>query len=242
MPAKNIISEILVEISKNRVLIIFILSLCIGLCFAIFWTLSMQKYGRPEKRKKGLFRLTKKIKEILLVDKILLVIILFAMCTLILFGYWFHWRENLAPILSSPEQHEQAEVLGKRTIKLTHDGTGDPGGPTIYFVVFKFSDDSQKEFELGQGKFGRKSYESINEGDIGMLAYKENENILYNKGQLFISFEKDPEYGGAKVEQQGLPESRLQFIIFGVLGSAIVILGVIGVVFIKKELIKKNGD
>lgn len=175
-------------------------------------------------------------------DKKMSIIILIAINIFVVFGISCSWLRELSPLLHSLEQQEQAEAVGKRTIKRSHDSTGDPGGPTLYFVTFKFPDGSLKEFEVGRRTSGRKRYEFINEGNTGILTYKEIENIEEKyenedqyEGRRFIRFEIDPEYGGVKIEKRGLSEMTKLILIFGIPISAIIILVVIGVVIIKKE-------
>lgn len=54
----------------------------------------------------------------------------------------------------------------------------------------------------------KETYHAIHEGETGILTYKEradieekyeNEDMRF-KGRRLISFEKDPEYGGTKIE------------------------------------------
>jgi len=102
-------------------------------------------------------------------------------------------------VLSAPytlifksEQYAQVEVVGKRVRP-----TSVRHGKDSYIVAFKFPDGSVKELEVGIGR--RKVYDSIQEGDTGMLTYKERENIeekikneeLQFDGRRFISFKRD---------------------------------------------------
>jgi hypothetical protein len=103
-------------------------------------------------------------------------------------------------INKSPEQYAQVQVVYKR-MKESRDFDG--GSFYSYYATFKFSGDSQKEFEIGtdckeNGKFGR-VYDSIYMGDTGELTYKESEEIvnkikdeeLLYEGRRFIKFDKD---------------------------------------------------
>jgi len=110
-----------------------------------------------------------------------------------------------------PEQNERAEVAGKRIIK------GDNGRTDVYYgkrpynalgyvyydsesvythyiVAFKCPDGAIKELRVNSEKM----YDSLREGDTGILTYKErgsiekkieSENLCY-KDRLFIGFEK----------------------------------------------------
>ena len=99
---------------------------------------------------------------------------------------------------NSPEYSAQVEVVGKRIWK---DATPDTGTSVDYIASFKFPDGSVKELKVGGNswKIKRELYDSIREGDIGILIYKEREDIeeRFNKenrrynGRQFISFEKD---------------------------------------------------
>ena len=130
------------------------------------------------------------------------------------------YKTNIHTILkSSPEKHEQVKVIGKR---LKRDVTHAKG--YVYTVIvdcivsFKFADGSVKELTVGEGDGYESIYkrgepvesefvkgicneiwESIQEGNTGILTYKERENIKekipkkenHYKGRLFISFVKD---------------------------------------------------
>ena len=112
------------------------------------------------------------------------------------------------------EYNEKAEVLGRR---ISSEG-GDP--QSHYLIAFKFSDGSIKELLIGFNRLARKVYDSFNEGDVGTLNYTEIENIEKKyrketeswKGRGFISFEKDPEYGGLKLEIDEDLNNREEFI------------------------------
>ena len=124
-------------------------------------------------------------------------IIFIVFMVIVVLVYMSLWYITKAPILNSPEQHEQAEVIAKRIVKEI-SGDGDYFINT-YIVAFKFSDGLVKELRVGDGRSGRKIYDSINEGDTGILTYKEREDIEEKyknedqrwEGMRFISFEKD---------------------------------------------------
>jgi len=109
------------------------------------------------------------------------------------------FANSVLPLETSSEQSEQVEVVAKR---IRSRGSGGSGSTYrinyTYIVSFKFSDGSAKEFKVG--KNSREIYDSIHEGDAGMLTYKERENIeekIKNEdmrfdGRRFISFKKDP--------------------------------------------------
>jgi len=97
---------------------------------------------------------------------------------------------------ATPEQVVQAEVVDKRIeVNRSDDGTY-----YYYYLTFKFSDDSEKEIQImnfpsSSTKTREKAYKSIHQGETGMLTYK---HFDFDR---FISFEKDPEYGGQKIEE-----------------------------------------
>jgi len=94
-----------------------------------------------------------------------------------------------------PEHIEHVEVVGKR-INPAEDSEDYPD----YYVTFKFSDGSVKEFSAGRPN-NKDCYNAINEGDIGKLTYKESGN-----NRRFESFEKDLDFGGMKIEPYRLDE------------------------------------
>ncbi|MCL2488313.1 MAG: DUF2500 domain-containing protein [Oscillospiraceae bacterium] len=104
---------------------------------------------------------------------------------------------SVIPILTSPEQSEHVEVIGKRVSQATfHRGRSF----NFYFISFKFTDSSVKEFKVGDTN-NKIVYITLHEGDVGILTYKERENIeehikdetLRWDGRRFIGFEKDTE-------------------------------------------------
>jgi len=113
---------------------------------------------------------------------------------------------------NNPVQSEQVEVISKRIVE---SRSGTRGYRTTYYfvVAFKFPDDSIKEFWVcaATDREYRKAntYYSVYEGDTGTLTYKENKifEIAPFSGRKFISFEKDLEYGGIKIERGNLSET-----------------------------------
>ena len=119
---------------------------------------------------------------------------------------------------NSPELSARVEVVEKRFTKAHNTSRGGRvEARTLYhyYVSFKLSDGSVKEFEVGIDSVGRDSdreaycfvYNALNEGDVGNLIYNESENAEDRRFsptayRRFLSFEKDPEYGGTKVEMQ----------------------------------------
>ena len=106
---------------------------------------------------------------------------------------------------NSPNYQEQAEVSEKKIIE-----TKDVDGVTqkTYSIAFKVSDGSVKEFLLGEsflGSGGIERYNSLHKGETGILDYKEREAAEKGSQRLFISFEKDPAYGGSKIELSPYP-------------------------------------
>jgi len=95
------------------------------------------------------------------------------------------------------EYSAYVEVVGKRI----YWDVSDSGSYEDYIISFKFPDNSVKEIQVGGDGWKTKKtvYDSINEGDIGTLSYREEKDIekrstkekwLYRRRQ-FISFEKD---------------------------------------------------
>ena len=174
---------------------------------------------------------------------IIIAVFIIAIATIV-----FIWWKREGPFLSVPEQQNQAEVVGRRIIEKSHDAGGDPGGPILYFISFKFSDGSVKELEVGVDKSGRQVYESFHEGDTGMLTYKERKNIeekfknedLRHEGRQFLSFEKDPEYGGIKIEKRGLSHTVWMIIIGGSFIILLAFLVVLDIWDYKGKLGKKR--
>ncbi len=151
----------------------------------------------------------------------------------------FFWFRNISPILNSTELHERAEVIGKKIVEKNFDDTIT----STYIVTFKFSDGSLKELWVGVDRAGEESYYAINEGDIGTLTYKEikaieqkykNEDIRW-EGRRFISFMKDSEYGGTKIEKRGLTELTVLIIGIGFFISLAIIFIVTIIVNDKKN-------
>jgi len=101
------------------------------------------------------------------------------------------------PSMNIPEQQEYVVVEGKRIYK-------DNEGYVTFFISFKFSDGSVTEFDEGRDGVSKRKrglvYNAIQEGETGMLTYKENGR--------FISFEKDQEYGGGKIKTYQIPEKN----------------------------------
>ena len=94
-----------------------------------------------------------------------------------------------------PKQVVYDEILSKRW-SYSHSTKG--GTTTERFVTFLFPNGDEKELKItGDGK--REIYESLQEGDTGMLTYKELEedNRFGSKFfadwsfRYFVSFEKD---------------------------------------------------
>jgi len=124
-----------------------------------------------------------------------------------------------------PEQFEQVEVTGKRIKQDTNIKRGKRLTLYTHIVTFKFSDNSEKELKVGFES--ERIYNLLQEGETGTLTYKEIENIEqkyeneddYYKGRLFISFEKDLNYGGGKIEPNFIEIGDLKAVLrpFGLL-------------------------
>ena len=115
-----------------------------------------------------------------------------------------------------PERSEQVEISSKRVRVYSSSGKHRNSISYTFIVAFKLHDGSIKELEVdthitrnSKEDVSCSLYNAINEGETGTLIYKELENIeekykgkedMAFDGRLFISFEKDIEYGGMKVE------------------------------------------
>jgi len=99
-----------------------------------------------------------------------------------------------------PKKEEQVKVVRKRKDSFPIEGLSDH---YAYFVTFKFSDNSEKEFFISSGSeeavpCPSNVYFSIRKNDKGTLVYKERENATknekryyYHDERKFISFETD---------------------------------------------------
>ena len=152
-----------------------------------------------------------------------------ASVVLVAFGL-ITWQLSELPTSRSPEQHEQAIVVKKR-LHNTRDTDGP--GSTFYLITFKFFDGSIKELRVGTGKDTRKVYDSFNEGETGILTYKERENAQSYEGRQFVSFEKDSEYGGATIEYIQEDIAKILLFALGIPFSMMFIIGVLAFVTYK---------
>ena len=130
-------------------------------------------------------------------------------------------REIKAELKHNPEQSAQVEVVSKRVIKERRRRFTTR---YTYIVTFEFSDGSAKEVEVDRNSTRGNPitelynfiYDTIDEGDTGILTYKEIENIevyfenenLCRGGRKFISFEKDQKYGGMKLDMR-IPDNNM---------------------------------
>lgn len=139
----------------------------------------------------------------------------------------------------SPERSASAEVVNKRVSRYFSPGHRSTRTSYTYYVTFEFPDGLVKEIKVdfislsGRSKIEPYSsiYDSLIEGNTGILTYKEIEDYDVRS---FISFEKDPEYGGTKVEMR---KEVSAIITICVAASGLLIpLIVIGVLVIKKKL------
>lgn len=151
---------------------------------------------------------------------VLSLIFVAATTTLIVaFVEWHNDKELKAEFKNRQEQTVQAEVASKRIIKDSFYGKHSSIDIYIYVISFKFPDDSIKELQVDRQSYrwppkndpDSVQYDSLTVGDIGILTYKEienieervkNENVRYGS-RLFISFEKDPQYGRIENSSSG---------------------------------------
>lgn len=150
-----------------------------------------------------------------------------------------------------PEQSEQVEVVGKRIRKSSSaSGKGTYRLTYVFIVAFAFPDGTIKELEIDSHtvRSNRETvecsrYNSIDEGDRGILIYQElkdieeryegREDVSYD-GRRFISFKKDMEYGGLKIEEDKV-DFWLRPWFWIALGAVI-----IGGIFLMRIAIKRN--
>ena len=128
------------------------------------------------------------------------------------------------PSMNAPEQEAHVEIAGKRIYENNE-------GYITFFISFKFYDGSIREIDEGRdGVSDNKRgiiYNSIHEGETGILTYKENGR--------FISFNKDLKYGGEKIESYQIPENRAVVLLIGITSIAL-ILFTIFVIFVSETL------
>lgn len=149
-----------------------------------------------------------------------------------------------------PEQSGQVEVVGKRINKSSSSGKGTYSLTYEFIVAFAFPDGTIKELEIDSHSVNSNRetvecsrYNSINESDRGTLIYQESKDIEERfegredasyYGRRFISFEKDMEYGGEKIE-----EDKVDFWLnpwFWIALGAVIIGGI----FLMRIAIKRN--
>ena len=95
---------------------------------------------------------------------------------------------NAIIVNRQPVQKEHVEIVGKRITDRGYTPSNGSGVRYHRYVTFKFSDGSEKEFNVQKAKI----YDELQEGDIGTLSYKETNSGDINLGNKhFISFEKD---------------------------------------------------
>lgn len=117
---------------------------------------------------------------------VLSLIFVAATTTLIVaFVEWHNDKELKAEFKNRQEQTVQAEVASKRIIKDSFYGKHSYIDIYIYVISFKFPDDSIKELQVDRQSYrwppkndpDSVQYDSLTVGDIGILTYKEIENI-----------------------------------------------------------------
>ena len=179
-----------------------------------------------------------------LVGNIVLILILVASASTIITGFVMSRHER--ELNSSPEQTTQAEVVSKRITKYSTGGHRMSEYKTYYtyIVAFTFPDGLIKEFQVDiksvRGASETEPYSSLydafREGNAGILTFKE---INDTEWRLFINFEKDPEYGGMKLEMNRPPNNTgILIILIGVIifAAAFLIVLIIAIYKYKKNL------
>lgn len=115
-------------------------------------------------------------------------VVLFSFCFLLIIGIVLALFVPELLIRIRPLQREQVEVVGKRTATaLTSAAYGlkEQKKPNC-FITFKFSDGTKKELRVTYN-----IYESMQEGETGILIYQERKNAKKWSQRYFIGFEKD---------------------------------------------------
>jgi len=109
---------------------------------------------------------------------LILAVVVFVVVALITYIY-------LAVLNNQPIKTEHAEVVSKRIARLNNPTTASH---TVWIVTFKIPDGLEKEFRgMSVG-----TYNDLQEGDTGILTYRETKNNTQKLlGKSFISFEKD---------------------------------------------------
>ena len=132
------------------------------------------------------------------------------------------------PSMNTPEQQAYVAVAGKRIY-------ADDEGYITFLISFKFSDGSIKAFDEGRDGVSNSErglvYESINEGEKGLLTYKD--------GGRFISFEKDLEYGGEKIETYQISEKSAVTLLISVFAIVLALFN-IHIIFVVKTAYPKR--
>lgn len=114
--------------------------------------------------------------------------LMFGVLVLAVAACWWGCTTQIKSI-HRPGQQDWVVVVRKDMYRSS--GGVDGSSSLSYFVSFKFPDGSKKTFNITAPIEPRKYYDSIQEGETG---------ILTRKDKTFMSFEKDPEYGGLKVD------------------------------------------
>jgi len=146
------------------------------------------------------------------------------------------------PFVNLSEWVERVEVTGKRIIQSS--GGSDSGKTYRYIVAFQLPDGTEKELRVGKIN-SSKLYNSINDGDTGILTYKEKENVKAESDRRFISFEKDPKYGGLKIETDETSDKTLAIQITSILAFAVILYTAALIVIYKRNiftLVKKRPE
>jgi len=95
---------------------------------------------------------------------------------------------SLIILFAQPMQTEHVEVIGRRTevryLQSPSSGSVRGANPRC-FVMFVFSDGSEKEFSVNH-----RIFDDFQIGDTGILSFREVESGLF-RGRNFVSFEKD---------------------------------------------------
>ena len=141
----------------------------------------------------------------------MIVIMLALIAVVVICTTFFILKTPQAGLFSQPEQRAPVEVVEKNIDRRTSSGSKHRRSSTIfsYRISFRFPDGTVKKFEADKFVLSgvRKEapyssvYAGINEGETGLLTYKELEPAEIERwgeiaGRKFIHFKQDTAYGG----------------------------------------------
>lgn len=141
----------------------------------------------------------------------MIVIMLALIAVVVICTTFFILKTPQAGLFSQPEQRAPVEVVEKNIDRRTSSGSKHRRSSTIfsYRISFRFPDGTVKKFEADKFSLSgickeapySSVYAGINEGETGLLTYKELEPAEIERwgeiaGRKFIHFKQDTAYGG----------------------------------------------